>query len=284
MTVGEAIKGVVIPLVTALTAVMVGVLNHQIGKNDQALRVRDQELRASVAAVERDIKVRDQQLKEKLAELDLVLKRSQEERAERESGREFNLKIYEILTSSIEERNPQKQEAAKAFIIVMVDEPLRSSLLNVLKQGGATEVKETIGQILEAEERFKSNLAVVPTKQAAVSASHAWGEWDFDIFWCASSGAPAKAQAVSIAERLDAEGAKGRIRVRELPESINARTGYQIDGYAIRMNGNEGETATALKDLAEKALANAGAPGTFVLGVSNQSTPWYISAFLCPPP
>ena len=79
-----------------------------------------------------------------------------------------------------------------------------------------------------------------------------------------------------------AEGAKGRIRIRELPDSINAKSGYQIDGYAIRRNSNEKEAAVALKLLAEQALEKSGNRSIFNLSLTRQSTPWYISAFLCP--
>jgi hypothetical protein len=139
----------------------------------------------------------------------------------------------------------------------MVDEPLRTSLLSVLKQGGDTRVKKEIGQILEQEKKFKSNIAIIPEKQSEIEATYDWGDWDFDIFWCTSSGAKAQNFATKIGDRLKAEGAEGRIRVRELPESINARSGYQIRGFAIRRNADENETATALKNLAERAVQDA---------------------------
>jgi hypothetical protein len=262
--VAEFIKNIAIPLISVITAVMVGILNHQVSVNDHELRSRDQ------------------QLQERLGEIDLFVKKSKEEREERESNQDFNLKIYEIVTKSLEESSAQKQEAAKAFVVVMVNEPLRSSLLNVLKQGGEPTVKQKIGQILEAEEKFKSNVAVVPEKKREEASSYNWGEWDFDIFWCSASGTKAKVQAELIGEQLVAEGAKGRIRVRELPDSINAKSGYQIDGYAIRRNSNEKEAAAALKLLAEQALEKSGNRSTFNLSLTRQNTPWYISAFLCP--
>ena len=264
MKIGEFIKNMAVPVITAATAVMVAILNFNISSNDQQLRARDQELT------------------KRIGELDLLVKQSSEERAERESGQDFNLKIYDIVTKSLEERSPQKQEAAKAFIVVMVDEPLRSSLLHVLKQGGDARVKEEIGRILKEEEKFKSNDAVIPQKQKEAAASYNWGEWDFDIFWCTASGATARKFATAIGEELLAEGAKGRIRVRELPESINARQGYQIDGFAIRRNAKEELTAEALKKLSERAISKSGRTVTFALGLTRQDTPWYISVFVCP--
>lgn len=58
---------------------------------------------------------------------------NKEERDERESNQDFNLKIYKIVTQLLEEQNAKKQEVAQAFVVVMVDEPLITSLLNVLK-------------------------------------------------------------------------------------------------------------------------------------------------------
>ena len=260
----DLMKNIVIPLISVATAVMVGILNHQVSKNDLELRTRDQELQ------------------DRLGEIDLLVKRTKEEREERESNQDFNLKIYEIVTKSLDENNARKQETAKAFVVVMVEEPLRSSLLNVLKQGGEPAVKRNISKILEAEEKFQTSVATVPEQKRVEASTYNWGEWDFDIFWCSESGAKAKAQAEIIGEQLVAEGAEGRIRIRELPESINAKSGYQIDGYAIRRNSNEKEAAAALKSLAEKTLEKSGSKSTFSLSLTRQSTPWYISAFLCP--
>jgi|GEM_PF-966018 len=264
MKVTQSIKDIVIPLISVLTAVMVGLLNHQVSTNDQELRSRDQ------------------QLQERMGDINLLVKKSKEERDERESNQEFNLKIYEIVTESLEENSVQKQEAAKAFVVVMVDEPLRSSLLNVLKQGGDATVKQKIGQILEAEEKFKSDVAVIPEKKREETASYNWGDWNIDIFWCTGSGAKAKNQAEQIGDQLVAEGAKGRIRVRELPDSINAKAGYQLGGYAIRRGRDEKEPAAALKVLAEKIIERSGDKSKVNLSLTRQSTPNYISLFSCP--
>jgi hypothetical protein len=265
MNIGDLIKNAVVPLISVVTALMVAWLNYSVSERDQRIQGELSKITAQVTL-------------------------NKEEREERESNQQFNLKIYEIVTESLEERNAKKQEAAQAFVVVMVEEPLRSSLLNVLKQGGAPEVQEKVGQILEAENRFKdaislqAQVAVSSDAQVTVPPSYQWGDWDFDIFWCAGSGDAAKQQADLIGKQLLAEGSKGRIRIRELPDSINAKAGYQISGYAIRRNSDrrETETAGALKNLAETVLDKNGVTATFSVGVSYQNTPWYISAFVCP--
>ncbi|MCO7223386.1 hypothetical protein [Pleionea sp. CnH1-48] len=264
MTLTDFIKHIAVPIISVGTAVMVGILNYQVSQNDLALRDRDQ------------------QLEERISEIDLLIKRSKEERAERESNQDFNIRIYDIVTQSLEEGNPKKQEAAKAFVIVMVEEPLRSSLLNVLKQGGEPAVKANIGRILAQEEKFLNKVYAEPEKQRSAPASYNWGQWDFDVFWCSSSGNIAKSQAKAIGDQLLSEGAKGRVRIRELPESINAKAGYQIDGYTIRKNKDETEAADAIKALAEKSLKKLGNQSQFSIGLTRQKTPWYISVFVCP--
>ncbi|MFL0809670.1 MAG: hypothetical protein K6L76_04590 [Agarilytica sp.] len=264
MNIANFVKTIAVPLVSVGTAVMVGLLNFQVSKNDQELRVRDQ------------------QLTERISDIDLLVKRSREEREERESNQDFNIRIYDIVTKSLEEGNEKKQEAAKAFVVVMVEEPLRSSLLNVLKQGGAPSVKSNIGQILAQEQSFKRKTYVAPTKSYDRAPSYNWGEWDFDIFWCTESSSIAKQQAEKIGAQLMAENAKGRVRIRELPESINAKANYQIEGYEIRYNRQERETAGALRKLSREALARDDAKPDVKMGLTRQDTPWYISVFVCP--
>lgn len=260
MNAGKFIRNIVVPIFTVATGLLVVVLNYAVSTNEQ-------------------------ESKERFGELDRLIKSSSEERAQRESSQAFNLKIYEIVTRSLEEQSAQKQEAAKAFIVVMVDEPLRSSLLNVLRHGGDSKVGKEIGKILKEEARFKNPFAFIPRGLKPVtspSASHDWGKWDLDIFWCTTSGAKAQNMATMIGEQLIAEGAKGRVRVRELPDSINSRQGYQIEGFVIRRNSNEKTVAEALKSLSEKTLSKTGEKLTFTIGLTRQATPWYISTFICP--
>lgn len=264
MKLSEFIKNTLIPLVSVVTALLVGVLNFQVSQNDAELRERDQ------------------QLQERLGEIDAMVTRSREQREERESNQEFNLKIYDIVIKSLEENDAKKQEAAKAFVVVMGDDDLRDALLRVFEQGGQPPVQQSARQILEAEERFRRPKQETVKKTREETRSYPWGNWDFDIFWCSESGTEARKQAGLIGEQLVAEGAEGKIRVRELPASINARSGYRISDYEIRRNSNEEETADALKALADKVLAGNGIRNTFEIGTTRQDTAWYISAFVCP--
>jgi hypothetical protein len=89
----------------------------------------------------------------------------------------------------------------------------------------------------------------------------------------------AESQANKIAKQILLEGAEGRIRVRELPDSINAKSGYRVNGYVIRRNNikREIEIAKALKKLGDSTLGK----DIFTLQTTLQDTPWYVSVFVC---
>ncbi|MDM8524212.1 hypothetical protein QUF80_12650 [Desulfococcaceae bacterium HSG8] len=161
----------------------------------------------------------------------------------------------------------------------MVEEPLRTSLLSVLEQGAESSVKKEVSDILTAEARFIEGVSDTPIKKEDIHPSYSWRNWDFDIFWCSNSGQIAKEHATLIAERLLAEEAKGRIRVRELPASKNAQQGYRASGYEIRRNTDEVEVAEALGRLGNSVLENK---VKFIYKTTTQKTQWYVSIFVCP--
>jgi hypothetical protein len=81
-----------------------------------------------------------------------------------------------------------------------------------------------------------------------------------------------------IAKQILSEGAKGRIRVKELPDSINAKSGYRVNGYVIRKNNSEIDIAKALKKLGDLTLKK----NVFTWQTTLQDTPGYVSVFVCP--
>ena len=253
---GGLIQNVLVPIITVGTALMVAWLNYSVSKVDQ-------------------------DLKEQIASVDLAIKEARDERDKINSEREFNFKIYDLVQKSIEEENQRKQEVAKQFVIVMVDGELRKRLLGVLEAGGTPEVRKETARLIEKENKFDIQQAEVYslTKQ---KPSFNWEDWDYDVFWCETSGDEAKLQAEAIVSQLKSEGAKGRLRARELPASVNAKTGYKISGYAIRRSDNEIPQATALQKLSERVLSQNGYSVVFNQQPTNSKTKWYISTFLCP--
>ncbi|MBE0375807.1 hypothetical protein PFLA_b0739 [Pseudoalteromonas flavipulchra NCIMB 2033 = ATCC BAA-314] len=251
------LQNVFIPLITVTIAAMVAILNFSVSNLDR-------------------------ELKEQVAAVDIAIKEARDERERINAEREFNFKIYDLVQLSLEEKNERKQEVAKQFVLVMVDGELRSRLLGVLEAGGTPMIKQETAKIIAKEKEFQieedSNLRT----DRSVKPTFDWEDWDYDIFWCTTSGASAKEQAEFIKQQLEMEGAKGRVRVRELFSSVNARSGYKISGYAIRRSENEIVQANALETLAENVLLEKGYPAVFKQQLTSQKTRWYISAFVCP--
>jgi len=208
----------------------------------------------------------------------------EEIRVNRESLEKKQLMVYDAVVKSLESGEQKRQRVSKALVTSMLEDPLRTELLNVLTESGSPEIKKEAQATLALESTFKAEERVVSSKKAdatpkANTSSSKWGDWDFDIFWCEGSGNPAKEQAEKIKKALLDEGAKGRLRVRLLPDSLNARPGYQHTGYVIRYNDNEDEQSKQLKTLGDKAIASG---ASFIRTLSNQPTAWYLSAFVCP--
>lgn len=228
----------------------------------------------------------------------------EEIRVNRESLEKKQLMVYEAVVRSLESGDQKRQHVSKALVISMLEDPLRTELLNVLTESGLPEIKKEAQTTLAQENTFKVEQSVIfdrksdTTPQSIRAAKpedekslivlgsstsartkSKWGDWDFDIFWCEGSGNAAKEQAEKIKQALLDEDAKGRLRVRLLPDSLNARPGYQHTGYVIRYNDNEEEQAKQLMALGDKAIP----PGTsFIKKISQQPTAWYLSAFVCP--
>jgi hypothetical protein len=212
-------------------------------------------------------------------ERDATRKDSEEVRVNRESLEKKQLQIYEAVVSSLESGNTKRQAVSKALVTSMLEDPLRTELLSVLATSDSPEIRRDAQVTLTQESKFKAEQG--ETLQVARKEAGSWENWDFDIFWCERSGEPAKQQAERIKKQLESDGAKGRLRVRLLPDSINARPGYQHSGYVIRFNAGEETVATRLKNLGDNII---GPKSSFILSNSSQATPWYLSAFACPSP
>lgn len=204
-------------------------------------------------------------------------KDAEEGRANRESLEKKQLLVYEAVVKSLETGDVRRQAVSKALVTSMLEDPLRAELLAVLTTSSSPEIRKDAETTLNQERKFKVEDAAI--QSAPKKAAHDWQDWDFDIFWCESSGALAKTQADRIKSRLEADGAKGRLRVRLLPDSINFRPGYQHAGYVIRFNAGEEAQSTQLKMLGDEIV---GPNTSFTTSLSHQSTPWYLSAFVCP--
>ncbi len=198
-------------------------------------------------------------------------------RLETSDDREMRFKIYEAVTTSLSSADAKRQQVAQALVLSMLssDDALRTGLLEVLRSQAANEtLKDAAGAALEESQRFQAqeqNLGATAVNRGD------WRTYNVDIFWCAESGDSARQDAARLEMSLRDAGAKGRLRVRVLPRSINASPGYQISGLVIRREESETEEAAALKQVADRAVPG----GSFVMTRSRQATPSYLSAFVC---
>ena len=226
-----------------------------------------------MSATEKSLKETERSLKTRESER----KDSEETRANRESIEKKQLLVYDAVVKSLESGDAKKQSVSKALVTALLEDPLRTELLVVLTTSAAPEIKKEAQATIAQESTFKAEERVVRAESREKPAN--WADWDFDLFWCERSGNAAQAQAEKIKNQLEAEGAKGRIRVRLLPDSLNDRPGYQHAGYVIRYNTGEESQSSQLKSLGDRVV---GPTGAFVASISYQATPWYLSAFLCP--
>lgn len=265
---GDFIKNIVTPLSAVVAALLAAWVNY------------------SVSQVKAQIDLRQQEVQEKLKQQELALDALMTERNVKKLDEDLTFRVYEAVTASLKSNDEKQQQAASALVVVMAAEPLRTQLLQVFGASQTTvpEVRRAVEKVLKDEQKFNLDSAVV--QQAAAKPAAApqstralpWHDWDVDIFWCERSGQSARDSATAIAKELSAQGAKGRVRARLLPDSINAKPGYRVAGYAIRRDANEAAQGNALKGLAERVVPSA----QFEIVTSNQATRWYLSAFVCP--
>jgi hypothetical protein len=227
------------------------------------------------------------------AKINLQLDEMKTAMQDEENDRNYGLKVFEMVQASLISGDTRQQQVAKALVLSLDEKSkLRESLLNVMSNSKVvdTVIREEIGHIVVAEknlsedDRAISNTAI----PVAVTATPSKGYnsiviqnnkdgWDYDIFWCETSGDNVNQQAIDFAQKIKNtyKEKAGRIRIRKLPATINTRSGYQVSGYIIRANAGEDEQA--------KDLAGLGKPDLpFEIQPSSQITKYYLSAFICP--
>lgn len=208
---------------------------------------------------------------EKDRELTLAEEKSKSElsRIERESAQAFDMRIYDAVTSAVEKKNEDQQELARVLVESVAREPLRTSMLEVLRKRGVEAVSAKANATIKEERRFAS-------EQEQLNRIAPGASWTYDVFWCEASGEEARAKANAVRDRLAAVNPSAAVRVRKLPESVNRRQGFGASGYLVHVN--RGEDA-AVEEL-QKKLADLEVPFRTVR--SYVDTPRYLSFFLCP--
>jgi hypothetical protein len=248
---GSFVTSVLVPLLTGVVAVGTFVLQQRVARLDQELRAREA--------------ARQDQAEVRLA--------GQQEM-------ETRFRIYDAVVKSLESGDARKQRVAASLVVSLlgVDDSLRTSLLSVLDAQGEPAVRTEVRQLYTEAARFQEDQAQLRAAVVRPGTAGDWRELNMDVFWCETSP-NARRLADGVAEGLQRADAKGRVRVRVLSESINRSPGYRIAGNVIRAEAGERDAAEALKAVADAALRGAG--GGFTVGLSRQSTPGYVSLFVC---
>jgi len=230
-------------------------------------------------------------ISDRVGRLEVEMKQSQERRAERESLNKLVMEVYGQVEEAVAvppgDTGVRQQKAAQALVRALIahDPELKAALLEALYQTALPEAKqEALESLYVAQEALSAQNIAQSSKQPERSGGTSLGTYDFDVFWCESSGPAAKQAAEAVSSAITREGGKGRIRTRPLPDSRNREPGYRLQGFGIRYNDpDERDVANALARIAAPASATIlGGNPSFALKRSGQQTKWYVSAFVCP--
>lgn len=248
MTAKDFFTNILVPFVTAATGVVVLVLNHSVSKFEDKLKVRE--------AARQD---------------------AAEVRLSAEQQAQMHLQVYDAVMKSLDANDSRKQKIATSLVNAMLtpDDAMRLGLLDVLKNEASGEAKTQASVALDQTQKFNSQQQPLP--RVADSSLDQWTSYNLDVFWCTAKGDQARDAASRIVNALQQKGAKGRIRLREFGDYINASPGYRISGLAIRREANEESVAQAVKAIADSAYGG----GDFQLTPSTQGTPGYMGLFVC---
>jgi hypothetical protein len=189
---------------------------------------------------------------------------------------DYSLHVYKEVVDALKQRDERLERVATALVEAMpADSSLRASLLQAITVGARSE---------EAKEEA-AFAAEQPVPRALAKSEG--GRWDIDIFYCEGvwdGQRRAEAFARELRGKPLGEASRvGRVRARKLPEVVNSRAGYQVEGIQIRHEGSESEAGRALQEAIRSRVTQLyGGRAEIQLVQSTQSTPGYLSLFLCP--
>ncbi len=245
----------------------------------------------------------------RIAELQAEIARSAEVREDRKLNHEITIRIFDEVKEIYAATLPPEQmvnrltsvaalleaipdpavrtqlAAAVKAAIDSVSSPARATTSYMKEQVAAlkSQVDETVFRAEEREAAPASQRAQAAAPPRPAAAAGAWSDYDVDLFWCEEATNPDSARReAEAAAKLRAlhPDATGRWRVRKLPASVNARTGYRIGGYVMHVTGDDEQRAAEQLQAALRKDGAAGPP--FVIRRSAYPSPRYISLFFCP--
>ncbi len=241
--------------------------------------------------------------------------KSANERETRKLNHEITIKIFEEVSNIYKTPNQtpdillNRLFAVAALIEAVPDIEVRKSLASAVKaaadNASATVIKPTDAVILKTEavknkvdltifradqndsesSRLRDEKSLSVAAQSSNINDPKWSNYDFDFFWCETADNPEAAKNAAESafnlKNLD-QSATGRWRVRKLPAEINIKPGYRKEGYLINVSSDDEQKIANVLSSLLKQQEIPSKDFNFVIKKVSNSTPWYISVFMCP--
>jgi hypothetical protein len=214
-------------------------------------------------------------LDKKLAEVDLTQKEFQNTadqiKLQIEQKKFSNEQLFQLYRE-VKEAINQKDCDQQLLLTMIVDQVmadnivLRDSLRHyVSKRNPDCKAARYIKKEVEAERKFKIEQQVILKK------------FTIDIFFLDEMGDESKVKAQKISTYLEEKFTDYKVRLRMLPTSVNARSGYHITSNEIRYEKSESGVAKACVDAIKASGIFAEEPKLRSIAYH---TPNYISVFI----
>lgn len=217
--------------------------------------------------------VTSNKLQGQLDQADLEFKNLQSEITEKRFSNEQFLLLNREVRESLSEQGDCNQQLLLAMLIdkMLADEiAIRDSIRSIIK---STRPDCSATAYIEKEEAHEKTY-VSEQRELSIPSEN----YRIDVFYLEDILDEAKPRAEKTKKLLEEKYPKFEIRLRMLPASINARSGYRIGYNQIRHDSEEKEIASEIQTLlADSKIFNLENPELYQIG---NRTPYYISVFI----
>ncbi len=220
--------------------------------------------------------VKNQNLAERTKELENKQTELKTDILKKEFDNNLKMKIFEeVRRASSTSISLNEQNVVKTMVTDMLaDFPLyRDNLLELLQKSAVidTSIKQQTKKLLQEESKYQAEQQTIETPPAT-------GKVRLDIFYVETADADTRGKANALKSLIDQKlPARYQTRVRMLPQSVNAQSGYRITGNQLRYEKEEEKYATEILNLpgVNNMLASS-----LTLHQIQYNTPSYISLFI----
>jgi hypothetical protein len=216
-------------------------------------------------------------------EINALLSQQNLEQGEEKFDRDFKFSIIDRVFTAIGSGNKEQISVALAMVKTMLgnDPETQKELLNAIANtpdaSAADQLKATVA--VENIVRFDSvqvvtamaNLTDPPKVETPTNDG---SKWRFDVFFGEGKAKVTQGKAEHAMKALKDLYPEAQVRMRDLPEVVNAREGYNVKGNEIRFDPDEIDKAKQIQQAMEKAGLR------MQLHESKSRTAGYISVFV----